>query len=243
MRGGRWKGLVVLVVALVIVGGLIWKPWDQPATVPTPTLVVAAHASPSPAPLPTPISVPDPGTVAPPPPTVGAPAVSEEPSPPDTGGSIGSVSLDAGADAYVACSYDMSANPPALTHVLVNPPVIAIGHGGTVGQVKAVSWTAVLETNQLSAIFEADWRPLDVSKTQVFNLRGRGSITFKPATFDVRSLPVGTADVLRVTVLVNWIGAHGKRLFQTSILASSYAPADSLTDIVPEGCASVRQTG
>jgi hypothetical protein len=161
----------------------------------------------------------------------------------DTGGALGSVSLDAGDKAYVACSYDMTANPPALTHVLVNPPVIATGHGDTVGQVKAVSWTAVLETNQLSEIFEADWRPLDVSKTQVFDLRGRGSVTFKPVTFDVRALPVGTADVLRVTVLVNWIGAHGKRLFQTSIVAGSYAPADSATDIVPEGCVSVRLRG
>jgi hypothetical protein len=246
VRGGRWKGLVVLTAALVVVGGLIWKPWDQPsspAPTPTPGLVGLAHPSPSPPPIATLLVIPDdPGVIAPPP-TSGGPAVSDEPSPPDSGGFTGSVSLDAGGKAYVACSYDMTANPPSLAHVIVSPPVIATGHGGTVGQLKAVSWTAVLETNQLSAIFEADWRPLDVSKTQVFNLRGRGSVTFKPVTFDVRSLPVGTSDVLRVTVLVNWIGPHGTRLFQTSIVASSYAPADSPTSIVPEGCASVRLTG
>ena len=243
VRGGRWKGLVVLVVALVVVGGLIWKPWDQLAAVPAPTLVAAAHASPSSAPVPTMTSIPDlPGLITPPqpPPTTGGPAVSEEPSPPDSGGSPGSVSLDAGDKAYVACSYDMTANPPSLAHVIVSPPVIAAVHDGTIGQLKAVSWTAVLETNQLSAIFEADWRPIDVSTTHVFTLNGRGGVTFKPVTFDVRSLPLGRSDVLRVTVLVNWIGAHGKRLFQTSVVASSYAPADSPTSIVPEGCASVR---
>ena len=246
VRGGRWKGLVVLTAALVVVGGLIWKPWDQPsAPLPTPAFVAVTHGSPSPTPSATPLSIPvDPGVIEPqPPPTTGGPAVSEEPSPPDSGGSPGSVSLDAGDKAYVACSYDMTANPPSLAHVIVSPPVIAVGHAGTIGQLKAVSWTVVLETNQLSAIFEADWRPIDVSTTHVFTLRGRGSVTFKPVTFDVRSLPVGTSDVLRVTVLVNWIGAHGKRLFQTSVVASSYAPADSPTSIVPEGCASVRLTG
>ena len=83
---------------------------------------------------------------------------------------------------------------------------------------------------------------MDVAKTQVFTLHGRRRVTFKPVTFDIKALPIGQTDVLRVTVLVNWIGAHGKRLFQTSVVARSYAPADSPTDIVTDGCASVRAT-
>ena len=242
VRGGRWKGLVVLAVAVVIVGGLIWKPWDQPSSaVPTPPLVGAAHPSPSPLPVPTLSVIPDypgvlepPPTPAGPPPTTGVPAVTDEPSPSDTQGSLGSVSLES----PVTCVYVTNENPQSLTNVFVDPPVITTSVGGGASQLRAVSWTAVLETNQLSEIFEADWRPIDVSTTHVFTLHGRNNVIFKPVTFDVRSLPVGTADVLRVTVLVNWIGPHGTRLFQTSVVESGYAPADNPDGVVPEGCSS-----
>lgn len=253
VRGGRWKGLVVLVAALVVVGGLIWKPWDQPSVaVPTSPLVGAAHPSPSPVEAPAvTVITDDPGLILPVPPTPagppttnGVPATTDEPSsPPDTGGSVGSVSLDAGLEAYVQCVYNASSSPPSLALVVVNPPVVTIGVGTAANKIRAVSWTAVLETNQLSAIFEADWQPIDVSTSRVVALHGRPSVTLKATVFDVKTLSVGTTDVLRVTVLVNWIGAHGKRLFQTSIVAGSYAPADSATDIVPEGCVSVRLRG
>ena len=156
VRGARWKGLVVLVVAVVVVGGLIWKPWDQPAAAPTPTLVAVAQASPSLAPLPTfisPTDTPGPATPRQPPPTTGVPAVTDEPRPVDAGDEIGSVSLDAGIEAYVQCVYNSSANPPSLALVVVNSPAVTIGVGTAASQIRAVSWTAVLETNQLSAIF------------------------------------------------------------------------------------------
>jgi len=247
VSGGRLKALAVLAVAAVIVGGLIWKPWDRPSTptpTPTPGLVGVAHPSPSPIPTPTVLVIPDdPGVIGPqPPPTTGGPAATDEPSPTDTGGALGAVSLDNGADGYVQCTYKTTVNPPPLIEVRVNPPVITTGEGAATGVLRAVSWTAVLETNQLSAIFEADWQPIDVSATHVFVLHGRRTVTFKPVTFDVKSLSVGTSDVLRVTVLVNWIGAHGARLSQMSVLASSYAAADSPTDIIPEGCATTRVT-
>ena len=241
VRGGRRKGLLVLTVALVVVGGLVWKPWDGPsAAVATPPFVAAGHASPSPALLPTMILTPDfPALIAPPqPPTVGLPSIEPTPlvgdQPP--GGSVAAFGLD--DTPLVECGYGQTTNSASLIHVRVDPLATDVAPGG--GALREISWTAVLESRRLSKIFEADWQPIDVSARHTFLIHERLHVSLKAVSFDVDPSTLMRDDVMRVTLVINWLGSSGKRLDQQSLTLASYVRADDGNAITGDGCPALR---
>jgi len=141
VRGGAWKGLVVLVVAVLVVGALVWKPWDSgvgPDASPTSGAIALSSAVPLIGPL---FSSPEPST-----------APSNRPSfaPAD----FGSVLLsDDGA--FVQCSYDRQ-TPPQLRSVTVIGPTITPAADAADKGLSYVAWSATLESQRLSKIFEDD---------------------------------------------------------------------------------------
>jgi len=239
VRSGRWKALVVLTVASVIVGALLWKPWDQLSPVPTSPPVVGAiptpvHTSPATT-LPAPIAGvgPTPLIEHPPPPTTGAPQ--EDASTYDAPDDLGSVTLDAGGGVYVRCYYN-TAQAPQLAQVEVFGPVITTAAGAAGSRLSAVSWTAVLESNRESKFFEADWQQLDKSATRTVSVSGPGDVWFKNARINVDAHQLPPDALLRVTELVSWTGAHGRRLAQQSLVAREYGLGAEPYRVTTDGC-------
>lgn len=220
VRGGRRAALVAALAAVLVVGTLVWKPWDAdapaspPATQPT---IARASATPPPS-----TYVPRPAT-----------AQAQDPSPPvtttpfDPGpqfveapDSLGSVAFYPNEGPAAWCIYKAGdANrPPALSVIVVEPPVIVVGDGASAARLRAIRWHFQLESNTQDKLFESEWSQVADSQSNTIDRQQFGFT--KPI-----SLKVPVADsitVFRTPLVIDWLGAKGLVLASQRVVPGIY---------------------
>jgi hypothetical protein len=239
--GGRRAALIAGVVAVLIVGMLVWKPWDTVAPAAAPSLpAVVARAptvAPSTSPAPT-ASAPAPVVVAP------APQIAQQPQTFQAPGNLGSVVFYANSDgtggpgAWCIYKAGSRATRTSLVAIVVEPPVIRPGAALREGQLHSVSWHVELQSNTQDRIFYADWQRSARSAPSAIDLV-RGDVGFvKPISVTVSA--ASTISVYRTSVVVEWLDRHGKPLARQDFLTPIYGTLGSEpTPAGSGGCAAV----
>lgn len=239
--GGRRAAAIVAVVAIVVVGTLVWKPWDTgaPAATPAASFLVAAAGIPSPS---TPVSSPD-GTPAPvpyadpPPPLV-------QPEPPvdvatdlmfPSASGLGEVTFNATGGPTVHCLYKSAAagSRSRLTSMIADSPIIFPSLSSLAHK---VAWRVEVEANTQDKIFEADWQLVGRSKAKEAKFDGPAPAAFDPIF--VKVPPADSITLYRVTLLVDWLDARGRTLETQQIHPTTYGPlGNANAPLGPGGCA------
>jgi hypothetical protein len=227
VRGGRRAALLTVVVGVAVVGTLVWKPWDNGAPAasrPSGSLPAVAVATASLQPTFTATAPTIEPSIVPGPPNDIAP------------GELGSVTLDPGGDAFVYCVYGGPAG--SLISMTIKPPIVFANRGPLASSVlKRVSYTPEIETNSQQSIFSADWIPLTQGATQRRSAAGAFGAQFDIVQMKVQTTDLSASGVVRVAVVINWLGKSGETLATQRLYPTSYAPlGDASADSVPEGC-------
>jgi hypothetical protein len=237
VRGGRRAAITVLVGAVVVVGALIWKPWDATSGAPQTTAVAILPAQ-SPAAIattfviePPPIATPVPSQVV----SGEGPPPLEQPQPTPSGEHFAAVLL-ASKGPYVRCTYGVGRDGrEQLEALVVAPPVITFGHGEESDLVRTIVFRPELESNSLQGIFSAEWRFVEVARAQRWPLARGASVEFRPTRLKPALNALSDAGVFRVSVVVNWIGDAGEVLETQRVNPTSYGVVGS-PDTTPDGC-------
>ena len=230
--GGRRAALVVSVVAVLIVGTLVWKPWDTgaPAATPPASLALVAAATPSASPSSSIAPGPSPGE------TPGTATSPDSPSlifPSETG--LGNVMFTTSDGPEVHCLYksDPLTSRNGLASMIVDAPLVFPGNHSSA----KVGWRVEVESNTQDKIFEAEWQPVSRSKTVRVKFDGT------PATFEPMFVKVRRADpitIFRVIIDVDWLDRHGNVLEAQQIHPTVYGPMGNANGpLGPGGCAAV----
>jgi hypothetical protein len=228
--GGRRAAVAVALVAILVVGTLLWKPWDSGGGAPaspgpsgslpavaaaTPTATASATATLQ--------SSPPPATTSP---------DQEETAP----GGFGSVLIAPGAGSFVYCVYG-SAEARLISLVVNEPFIILSDDPEKQAQVKRMTYKPEIESNSLESVFSADWSFLTAGDTQRRSVGGRKGLFFDAAQIKVKVQDLPDSSVLRVAVVINWIGADGERLATQRIYPTKYGRlGDDNIEPVAEGC-------
>jgi hypothetical protein len=237
VRSGRRAAVVVAVVAVLVVGLFIWKPWQGGPT-PTATARGSFAAVVSPTPRPTTVAStairPAPlATDAP----VATPDVSSSQGQIVAPKNLGFVSLppdDRGT--FVYCVYGTGRDTSGLVTMIVNPPVVTTGTAAR-GLIKRINFRPEIEVNSQEGLFSAGWRYLGSGNVQRSKLDASLVSLFKSEQLkvDVTALPASA--LLRISIVINWIDSRGNRYADLRVYPAAYAPlGDAQTDPVAEGC-------
>jgi len=229
VRSGRRAALIVLVGAVVVVGTLIWKPWDEKSGVPAasarPTQPVVALA--------TPLTTPAP--------SVTPPAATPAPTATDNGQQVVQAPDNLGSIAFYPnegpagwCIYKAAGTkaPPTLAVIVVEPPVVMVGDTAA-GRLRAVRWHIELETNTQDKLFESDWIHASDSEAKTIAVNQFGFV--KPISIAVPAAPAIT--VFRAPMVIDWLGRGSTVLATQRVLPAAYgvlgAPGSATQ---PGGC-------
>ena len=234
-RGQRRAAFAAVAVVAVVVGALVWKPWDAPSGAPLgsarPTIPAVAVATPEASvratPPGTPIRTPLP--------------IPETPAPqsPDNGrvifptqNALGSLVFFPGYGPGVYCIYSArNTSRPLMKSMVVEAPLVMPNLDAPVGRVRM---HVELERNSEDKIFESDWQPVSKSSTQV--TRANGSWPFDSVLIKVPRAPGVT--LYRATIVVDWLDVRGRVLETQSIRPTSYGPlGDADFPVTDGGCA------
>jgi len=233
--GGRRAAVIATVIAVLVVGTLVWKPWDAAVQAASPgaSLPLVAVATPMTTPTP-PATLPSgPAAVTAPAPE---PDVAQGPNlnfPSQTG--LGTVTFTTGDGPNVHCLYQSKtpADRTSLTSMIVDSPLVVPSPGSSAAKVR---WHVSVESNTQDKIFEADWQPVSNSKAvqDKFN-------DMAPPLFEPMLVKVPRADsitIYRVTIEVDWLDHHGNVLEVQQIHPTVYGPMGNINaPLGPGGCA------
>lgn len=232
----RRTAVVVAVVALLVVGTLVWKPWqgsgDAPASLKPSASRPAAVAATTPDPVsshrPAPASVP---STAPPDDGIDHVRVPSE---------LGSVDLSTSfGTAFVNCIYGASgrAQSTLRTMVVEAPSVVLRESDGGKAQAARVTYRPELEANALQSVFSADWVPVSVGDTQRRQPGDSLQVGFRPVQLSLRGAELAGTDVVRVALVITWLGDDGRRLGTQRVYPATYNVLGDLNEAnVAEGC-------
>ena len=214
VRSGRRAALIVLVGAIVVVGTLIWKPWDARSSAPAastrPTQPVVAVTTPLATSLP---------SVTPPP-------VTPEPTATDNGQQVIAAPDNLGSIAFYPnegpagwCIYKAANKkaPLTLAVIVVEPPVVIVGDT-TGGRLRAVRWHVELQTNTQDKLFESEWIQASNSESKVIEVNQFGFV--KPISVAVPAAPAIT--VFRASMVIDWLGRGSTVLATQTVLPAAY---------------------
>jgi len=232
--GGRRAALTVGVVAVLVVGTLVWKPWDvaAPAATPGASFPLVAVATPITEQSPPPTSPPASTPVTPPAPI---PDIAEGPdlSFPSQSG-LGTVAFTTGDGPNVHCLYrsKAQATPTSLTSMIVDSPLVFPSPGSSAAKAR---WRVAIESNTQDKIFEAEWQPVSRTKAAQAVLTGMAPAVFEPMFVKVpRADPI---TIYRVTIEVDWLDHHGNVLEVQQIHPTVYGPmGNANAPLGPGGC-------
>ena len=223
VRGGRRAAFIAGVVAVVVIGTLVWKPWDNglPAASPRPALPVVALA--------TPTTVPTPLTPVP-----ATPFRNDDQQVVEAPDNLGSVAFYPNEGPAGWCIYKAANEkaPLTLSVIVVEPPVIIVGDSTGAG-LRAVRWHIELETNTQDKLFESEWIPAFDSEAKMINVDQFGFT--KPISVAVPA--AASITVFRAPMVIDWLG-HGTTVLATQrVLPAAYgvlgAPGSATQ---PGGC-------
>lgn len=233
-KTGRRGPLAVAVLAVVMVGVLLWKPWDRPspapslgpfAAVPSPTPTPSPSPTPSASPTPTPTSV---RVIFP----TATPSSSPSPMPAVVEVVVGT---DRGRP-FVECAYQLVGDGGSvLEQVRVRPPIVQVNLDADTLNVRRVAWRAAVQLNRLETLFSADWEPVGESRRQFAGDLTTEPLTLSRLSIDYAKLPVGPTFVVRVVVVVEWFGPRRALLGSREIVPTTYGIGDSGA-VLSEGC-------
>ena len=214
----RRAPLAVVLVVFAVVALLLWKPWVGPVT-PSPSPgPVAARPTPSPTLVPVPPLAPTPA----PTPTPVIPNVDVESIIP-----------------FVECGYEPG---PRRTNVLSNitlfPPLVVLHPDGVGEPITQVRWRAVVESNLQQTLFTAPWDRVTASRWRPAPDRADTSTTLRAIRIDYTKRPVGQTVVVRVEVVVQWLGPDRLLRGSQSVVPTSYRQGDT-GPILSEGCSAI----
>ena len=236
VRGGRRAAIAVLASAVVVVGALIWKPWDAPSGAPQTTAVAILPAQ-SLAVTATPFAF-EPTTATPAPVQVvpgEAPHPIEQPQPTPSDEHFAAVLL-ASKGPYVRCTYGVAKDGrEQLEALLVPAPIVTFGHGGKSDFVRTIVFRPELESNRLQGIFSEEWHFVRAARAQRWPLSRGPSIQFASVRLKPARDELSDVGVFRISVVVNWIGDGGEVLESQRVYPVGYSLAGS-PESTPGGC-------
>jgi hypothetical protein len=243
--GGRRAALIVGVAAVLVVGTLVWKPWDNssPVASPNPSFPLVAVA-PTPAPTTSPTTTRNPPLTPTSPPVSRSADFGPQPQTIDAPNGLGSVVLYANSSGTGGpgawCIYRSGGQiaRPSLSIVVVEPPLIQ--PGGTLGdgQLKSVSWHVDLQTNTQDKIFYAEWQDSGQSKATTIDLARGGLGFYMPISVAVKDTSPIT--VYRSSIVVDWLDRHGQVLAEQNLPTTTYGTLGATSsDLGAGGCAAV----
>jgi hypothetical protein len=151
-------------------------------------------------------------------------------------GDFGSVVIAPGAGAFVYCAYGGSDS--RLKSLLVTEPLITITNEPEKrSRLRRVTYQAEVESNSLESVFSADWAFLAATETQARSTGRNQGARFDPVLIKVDVGDLTASSVVRVAIVIHWIGTQDRRLASQRLYPTSYAPlGDNEIDPVPEGC-------
>jgi hypothetical protein len=222
--GGRRAAFVVVVVAVLVVGTLVWKPWESGVSgaTPAPTSRPAvADTTPSP-----------------------GPSLEATPSPlatfPVDG--LGSVELRTDTGPQVVCTYKTIGRgrkaKQVISEMTAPSPVVTLGSAALDVGLKQIDLYLNLESNSLATIFNAEWQPLQgfdgpSQSVQIY----RSTPVFEPITIRFAFTPDRDDEVYRMSLRFDWLNANGDKLDTQYFTLNSYGPEDTTEgSVVSEGC-------
>ena len=209
--GGRRAALIAGVVAVAVIGTLVWKPWDSgaPAASMRPTAPAVALATPTAVPTPriTPV------TATPVPTTDDGQQVIAAPD------NLGSVEFYPNEGPAGWCIYKAADAKALLTLsvIVVEPPVVIVG-GSAGGRLRAVRWHIELETNTQDKLFESEWIHASDSEAKVVDIDQFGFV--KPISVAVPAAPSIT--IFRAPMVIDWLGNGATVLATQRVLPAAY---------------------
>ncbi len=203
VRSGRRAAIVVAGLAVVVVGTLVWKPWDSaaPAATRRPTLPAVALASPSAGP--SPVITPVPATPVP-----TTDASQQVIAAPDNLGSIRFYPNEGPAGWCIYKAANRKA-PLTLSVIVVEPPVVIVGDSAG-DTLRAVRWHIELETNTQDKLFESEWLHSSESEAKMIDVGQFGFV--KPISIAVPA--AHSITVFRAPMVIEWLG-HGATVLAT----------------------------
>ena len=215
VTNSRRGPLAVVLAVFAVVALLLWKPWVGPvAPSPSPG-PVAARPTPSPTPVPVPSLAPTPTPI----PTLPIPNVD-----------VGSIFP------FVECGYEPGPRRSSLLSTITLFPPLVVYHPDGVGEpITQVRWRALLESNLQETLFTAPWDRVTASRWRPAPDRADTSTTLRAIQLGYTKGPVGETVVVRVEVVVQWLGPDGLLRGSQSVVPTSYRQGDG-GPILSEGC-------
>jgi hypothetical protein len=239
-RGQRRAALAAVAIVAVIVGALIWKPWDSPSGAPRSTAVAALPTSTSES-SPVDATITPPAVFLPRPVVTAAPTDTFDSGPQiiDAADNLGSIAFYPNEGPAVWCIYKPgpAGGSAALSVILVEPPIVIVGDGAS-PRLRTVRWHIELETNTQDKLFDADWIPNMQSKAQVINV-ARGEIGFvKPISVDVPQ--ADSITIFRAPMVFDWLGPNRTVLDSQRVVPMTYQTLGATDSALqPGGCPTV----
>jgi hypothetical protein len=120
--------------------------------------------------------------------------------------------------------------------VTVDGPIITPLDGAAANGLGYVTWSAVLESQRLSKVFEDDWQPEDTSALHMSTINGTKPVSFKPDSFKPDTKDFAPDSIFRVRVIVDWMTTSGVRLEEDSIIGAAYQGASKSNALETDGC-------
>lgn len=231
VTSGRRGPLAVALVALTVIGLLIWKPWDRPTgatpssnpSIPSPTQIVAhVPVTPPISPAPNPTLRPTPAPTPTPIPTL------------QPGYGI-AMRLIPSAGAIVRCSYepDTDGMTNVLSSMFIGETFLHAGPGTVEVDIRRVTWRAIVQVNRLETLFSANWESVGESRRRTARPRAGEDVVFAGTAIHYRNLPSGTTMVARLVVRMKWFGPAQTLLGSDEAVVPVYSAGGSL---LVEGC-------
>ena len=223
--------LVVGLVAVAVVGLLVWRPWAEPS--PDSPAEPAGRCPDRRA-----AADPSLATTATPPISSGPPAHLRPSSRlrrcrrPTWRHSVRPASSALGdADANVRCQYGPRTNGQRFLQSLeVLPPLAYVTNPrDEVSHLESMGWRAELQMNRLDTLFDSEWETVARSRRQLARAINDQPANFKPLTLALNAQQTPPSAVFRVLVVVEWYTRNVELAGRGELIASRYAQGDSPT--------------
>jgi hypothetical protein len=236
----RRTPVAVALVALAVVGVLVWKPWGvatPPPLVSPPAFAAVPTAEPA---ATTPTVMPTVSLVPLPLPSSAAPGPTQAPPSPTVRVSQPGLAFLVRDDGlpFAQCVYNTGTDGERhLVGVVAGSPlVVRNAESASESELRAVRWHFELQVNALEQLFNADWVTVATSPVQRFAMPSWEPASSEPVKLRYDSRRDGTTAVYRVAVVVDWLGRRGRLLDTLRVVATAYAPSDRVATVVPDGC-------
>jgi len=229
---GRRVPVVISAIVVLVVGTLIWKPWEQP----TPAPSTASTIRPNPLST-TPSEVAEVPTASP------SPSSTDAPVPTATAqATVGPVRPQSTpyllTTPRIECHYVATRDGRRLEFLSAAPAPIVVHPAQTGAKpIRRVGWRLDVEVNQQDKVFTRGWQPVGHTKRSSLSARTGWMVALPELPFGLEGETPDQSQIYRVSAVIYWWEGGRRPVGSLTLPVRRYVDSDrAATDVWTDGC-------